>query len=426
MRRLAGVALLLLYALTTVALGTPSTTGEDPVLELTSHSTTSDASIEGSNRDSEQSTLAISQDEPDEDPRFWRELGKDEPVPVGSHVRINMSTERKYVKRDLEAERLAALEETTTSLSGNEEEGEDRVSTMERVLYGLPDVDPRLPDASARDKMSREEYEAALSKIWKLRQEEIRDSIEAMEDEPALVTNLTLILAEASLDTVQVELLDALVDLEWFVQDLDHAAHFSNIGGLDFCVKLLSHQDSNVRQLAAHVSGNAAKSNEAMQTKALQAGLLTKAMNRLVELLPCEASEAESVGKECNKMLYAISSSTRHFKAAQTEATANGLTEVLESLITSPTVDTRAQVKALALIADSLTQWDACWSEESVSNLCEALEQKAQRFIAENPNHESLSPVLGQVHAKLAEAAVAARCQSSTSLAQILGAASLD
>jgi hypothetical protein len=274
---------------------------------------------------------------------------------------------------------------------------------MERVLYGLPDPDPRLPTADERKKMSPEELEAALDKIWKFRQMEIKKAMDAMEDPGMMLTNYTKTLVDSSLETTSPELETALQWLEWNVQDIDLALHFTNIGGMDVCTRLLSHENVQVRQLAAQIAGNAVKNQPKMQALAVSSGLLDFVVARLDKL------DAGKDSPECAKLLYAISSTLRGYPDAQQLVAKTDFFNTLHRIVDDSAWGERVAVKALALVADSYNEWTSP-PETWTRRLCATMSQRSQW----KPSSDAQEPssMQNEVKKKLAEAMSAAKCEN--------------
>ncbi len=332
----------------------------------------------------------------------WRELGADESVPRGSHVQLNLATGKKYVKEEARGD--------VSRLSGLDGKALASAEMMERVLYALPQPDPRLPSAAERAKLSPQEYQALLDKVWAVRQAEIKRAFAAIDDEPGRVSNGTLVLLRAAHEPDGV-VLDALDALELLVQDIDHALHFGNIGGLDACARLIAtHSSAAVRAGAAFVAGTAVKNHERLQASALKAGLVVSLLDRLASGpaagAAAEGAVPEGAAAEVGKLLYALGAALRGHDPAVSEALQAGLLPLLARLAHPSTpLDVRARAKALAMAADSFhwaglpERWRA---DGQLAPLCNAL-RAAPAAPADSPEARVLA-------ARLAEALAAAQC----------------
>jgi hypothetical protein len=326
----------------------------------------------------------------------WRELGADESVPRGSHVQLNLATGKKYVKEQVRGD--------ISRLSGLDGKALASAEMMERVLYSLPQPDPRLPSAAERAKLSPQEYQALLDKVWANRQAEIKRAFEAIDNEPGRVSNGTLLLLRAAHEPDGV-VLDTLDALEWLVQDIDNALHFGNIGGLDACAQLIAtHPSAAVRAGAAFVAGTAIKNQERLQAAALKAGLVVSLLDRLAAGPPSAAAAAGAV--EAGKLLYALGAALRGHDPAVSEALQAGLLPLLARLAhPAAPLDVRARAKALAMAADSF-QWAGLperWRTDGLlAPLCDALRAA--------PAAPADSPEARAVAARLADALSAAQC----------------
>ncbi|GBG30495.1 Hsp70 nucleotide exchange factor FES1 [Hondaea fermentalgiana] len=293
----------------------------------------------------------------------------------------------------------------------------EQVDMLERVLYGLPQPDVRLPSGAEKARMSPEEYKAALAKVWMWRQEEVRKAMESLDDEASIMRRLAGTIANASMDKGSPELLEALADAEDWVSELDHATHFGALGGVQQCVALMGgHADAEVRTAAAYAVGSAIKNKPDLQMMALESGLVQIVRSRLEdELAPCAAS-APDKARECGKMLYALSSLVRGHPVSQAQVIEQGLLEVLAQLLAHDYIDPRVLVKVGAFVYDSFTEWPVCpaqWSKNGTSTaLCENLEHQAENIVAgayaSQPQH-----LRQQVGIKVREALQAAKCAAT-------------
>lgn len=293
----------------------------------------------------------------------------------------------------------------------------EQVDMLERVLFGLPEPDARLPTTAEKRNLSPEEYKNLLAKIWSKRQEEIRKAMESMDDEGEIMRKLAGTIGNATMDEAPTELLDALADAEDWVSDLDYASHFAKLGGIHQCVTLMAnHKDTEVRTLAAFTLGSAIKNNAALQDLALEIGVVPFLDSHFKQtLLPCAGSD-KLQARECGKMMYALSSLVRGHISSQAQVISSGLLDTLTTMLAQPNLDTRMLIKVSALVYDSFTEWPTCPAQWSVngteSTLCLNLEQQALNVLQSIPKARSEALVM-QAKSKLRQALEAAGCQST-------------
>lgn len=336
----------------------------------------------------------------------WRELGKDEGVPIGSHVRMNVNAGRKFVKIDPDTGEPAlvaaeepsdAADEEGPSHGADPELTETAFEMMERVLGELPE--PAVRGLPAKDKISPEAYQAAVERLWEERQAEIKEAMESVDKEGELVRNYTSVLTGATLETAPEALAVALVELEYLVTDIDLATYFVKVGGVEATAALFAHRSVEVRTLAAHVVGSCVKNAGELQAVALNAGVAELAVERLRQLLPCTGGPAEA--QECAKFLYGVSSLARGHEPAQQRLLANGLVpDVVHPLLRAPGLDRRVLSKVVDLVNDVHAEWADYPPGNAESETCALLRGLEDADACSDPI----------VASKLADALTAAGC----------------
>ena len=228
----------------------------------------------------------------------WQLLGENDTVPAGLHIRMDITTGEKWVKKidpneqeagskvDIDqdgtvTETTASSSQTALQLATTEnnpakekevstEEGDYDFDMMHRTLAQLPPEEhermgglPELPSGKTVASLSpheREMFELRMRQIWKQRQEELRrieeenvadlpqilkDRIQKIRDylhdpvEHILSQQLTLHATgdtDDGLDTI----IGVLEDLEYLLTDLDMARDFYTLGGWPLLGSLLS------------------------------------------------------------------------------------------------------------------------------------------------------------------------------------------
>jgi nucleotide exchange factor SIL1 len=175
---------------------------------------------------------------------------------------------------------------------------EHRVTdSLYRSMSALPEP-PSLDGMNiheAHAHLSKDEFAVFIEKLWKARQKELSEANAALRDEVQFMRSQILTLVTPPLDTQMktevetnenyqvnvVQILKALENLEWEVQDLDKAKDFHTLGGLKATVQYLNASDVQVRAYAAWVVGSAVKHYPDAQLWALQAGAIPKLLQSL-------------------------------------------------------------------------------------------------------------------------------------------------
>ncbi|RHY24960.1 hypothetical protein DYB32_008593, partial [Aphanomyces invadans] len=202
----------------------------------------------------------------------------------GLHVRINLQTgkkEAKYLDNDDATADIAAVprrhkhvisstdiyhSDPTVSLEDNghahtDENGAVVDSSGNVIGESLYNVLAQLPEPPQLDgmniheaygKLTKEEFSAFIAKLWKARQEELKDASAQVRDEVKHMQDLidTLVTPKTGdFDVHEANVVDALQKLEWEVQDLDKAKDFYTLGGLEATVKHLNASSFKVRAM---------------------------------------------------------------------------------------------------------------------------------------------------------------------------------
>ena len=236
----------------------------------------------------------------------WQLLGENDTVPSGLHIKLDLETgqrwarlvqdeedgEKQGVVMDAELDGSGALtitsdsEDTATSTDTSTEENPPTkdYEMMHRVMSRLPPEElerfgglPALPiPQQSHDKEGvlsispeeRAEFESKMERIWKLRQEELRQfQQENLADLPTVLKERIQVLREYILDpqsgrtkvlekrlqtsstqeimseeeevTTANDIIESLKDLEYQLSDIDHARDFHTLGGWTYLVALL-------------------------------------------------------------------------------------------------------------------------------------------------------------------------------------------
>lgn len=213
---------------------------------------------------------------------------------------------------------------TATAESDNESAGDEAPPAKEpawnhekifEVLQALPEP-PMLEDGldinEAYAKLPKAEFRRQIAKLWKKRQQDLKDAIESMQDDSKHLGELLEQFREAERAGNTAEMVHVLEVIEWEVQDLDKTYVFNFIGGFEIITGYLNSTNLPVRAHAAWIIGSAAKNYKDGQNWAIDAGAIPKLVASLALEAPVDGENASSVLRDVfevkKKALYAISS----------------------------------------------------------------------------------------------------------------------
>jgi hypothetical protein len=264
----------------------------------------------------------------------WIPLGQNDSMPVGSHVRLDMTTGERWILStdpDAAASSDSGSSAMVVSDSGSIEtiqQGEaqsvlsdshvdDEVPNydyemMHRTLSQLPEDEIQRIGLPSKDEMSQEEFESKMRTIWEYRQallqkwendyladvpQILKDSIGVLNQYAAAVTNAA---EPNSPETV----IGTLQDLEYQLSDIDMARDFFTLGGWSTLVQLVAIEpsDDKVPGMAAWVLGTAVKNTEEFHGKPMETVTLLVKTNEEVgsnktgsEIVPIQTTALQVV-----------------------------------------------------------------------------------------------------------------------------------
>lgn len=257
---------------------------------------------------------------------------------------------------------------------------------MYEVLQALPEP-PTLDDGmdlyDAHAKLSTPEFRRQIIKLWKKRQEDLKEALASMQDDSKHLSTLLEQLQDAERAGNTADMVQVLEVLEWEVQDLDKTHVFNFIGGFDVLTTYLNATDLAVRAHASWVVGSAAKNYRDGQTWAIDAGALPKLIDALALDAPVATSAANaseiqrSVFEVKKKALYAISSLVLFSERGQRLFLLHDGPALLARVFDAKTHPTSVQLKAALLVHDLLLETDAA---DAVGDVESSLQQLQRIF----------------------------------------------
>ena len=304
----------------------------------------------------------------------WRQLDPEEGMPVGAHVRLDMSgCGTNYIKVDPStlvveegnSNKLQIAEDPQVNLdkesqngnragsdhAGDVSDAEGDFEEMERVLKELPEPDERLSEVAKLREEDPEAYERAVRLLWQRRQEELVKAFESLADEVQIMRDFLQVLVRHN--SSEEELLYSLGELEAMVQSIDTAQDFAALEGLQVVAMKLIDENPRIRTNAAYVIGSACKLDHALQKRARELGVLALLHDQLERSW---AQNTEESNAEAAKVLYAISALIRGSPENQQELATSSFVSILQKIVEAgwDDVGTRVRVKAVTLLDDVL------------------------------------------------------------------------
>ena len=281
--------------------------------------------------------------------------------------------------------------------------GKFNAELAKKVLLGLPNPDPSLLNAMKSDsKMTREEIEKLVKKVWEKRQIEIEKAANEIEV-PA--DKMMSLLRDLDNSTSTGEMLRILDDLEWLIGDLDNAQDFRKMGGLVPIVRLLNMTSSpKVQSKAAWVLGTASKDIVMTQNEATELGALSDLLNMI------EPSKNDV--RVQGKALYALGSLLRHNPSTQMVFRrlqgVSSLAQAMNTCVTSTEMTTgtlKVMRKITSLIGDLLREESNRQEEDFVAkNWMRLFVDAIETTLSHGHNNLSLRGDVIETHEKIFEA----------------------
>eukprot|EP00750_Incisomonas_marina_P002762 INCI12603.1.p1 GENE.INCI12603.1~~INCI12603.1.p1 ORF type:complete len:526 (+),score=121.82 INCI12603.1:353-1930(+) len=229
----------------------------------------------------------------------------------------------------------------------------DLTDTLKQLLLDLPEPEPELLEG-LEARLTDEQMEEIYRRVWQKRQAEIREAFKHTRDDVKLIKRLLGVLVRGRPDQREATLaaglnvstvdeqLEALLDLEYIVSDIDHAGDFFFLGGLNvigdalrFGRELPDDGDDEihetdiltVRARAAWVLGTAVKNQWKLQSAVADSFVLPDVLDLILEAYPRGDTAAASKG------IYCLGSLLRHNPPAQEQFLRLGGVEQLQTLL---------------------------------------------------------------------------------------------
>ena len=278
------------------------------------------------NLDTEQQSELEVEPEPETE---GQELNVNAPTEEDSSIQISQAEPSVLWGTDLDVQDTPP---PVPEISGNLTE------SLKQLLLELPEPEPELVDG-LQSHLSEAEMEELYRKVWNKRQKEIQAAFQHIRDEAKLIKKLLGVIVRGRADQIEAtrtagleisrpdEVIQALVDLEYMVGDIDQASDFFHLGGLNVVgdslrfgrdnpadLDLLASSDTtafDIRAKSAWVLGSAVKNQYKLQQAVTDALVLPDVVDLILSAFANGDQRAASKG------VYSLGSILRHNPPAQ-------------------------------------------------------------------------------------------------------------
>ncbi|KAK3777871.1 hypothetical protein RRG08_038117 [Elysia crispata] len=273
----------------------------------------------------------------------WQDVKEGQKIPPGLHVQMDFHTGKKQAKR-MEKSGKPTIKRWDAGNNIGFINTEKPRYTREQLKAALKDF--KYQDVTTEEGERNKEIKEKFRSYDELKKA-LKDIKLAVKTESDIVKELTNKLNESSKDQDQLKTI--LVDLEYYLHQIDNAQLFCDLGGMKSMIKLMNSTAEEIRETACHTLGAAMQSNAKVQVTAMESGVL----HHLVRGLVIEPSKIVR-----KRMLFALSTLLRQFPFAQKKFLEEGGLTALASLF-KKTDDKNIQIKIVTLLTDLLSESDA-------------------------------------------------------------------
>ncbi|XP_059151352.1 nucleotide exchange factor SIL1-like [Physella acuta] len=270
----------------------------------------------------------------------WKTVKKGQKIPPGLHVRMDFKTGLK------EAKLMSDSKSNVEQWDAGENIG---IINTEKKRFTRDELKAALKDFKYKDETSTQEKENEIKKKFRSYDElkkDLQDMQMTMKTEGEIVTGLVKKLKAPGVDHVQLKVL--LVDLEYYLHQIDNAKIFSDLGGLHILLNLINSSNTDIQESALHTLGAALQSNAKVQVATMDIGI----MQHLLRTLSVDPND-----RVRKKALYAVSTLIRQFPFAQKKFLKLGGLSALANLFTSAKEE-NIKIKIITLLTDLLLEYD--------------------------------------------------------------------
>lgn len=280
----------------------------------------------------------------------WQHISKDQPLPKGVHVRINLATGEREAKLLDNTEGSENNKDLSIAPQDNTEEikydHKDDVLKYDYIKEALKNIKSDLGSDTPR-KAKFKTYEQLKKELSAL-EVNVKTDAEILNELLAKLKDLLHSDREMKVEEENV-LVAALTDLEYLLHQIDNAQMFAKHDGMsDVIIPCLESNSTRVRQIAARVLGSAVQNNGMVQILALESGVIPY----LLRTIALEKSFAVR-----SSSLYALSCLIRSFPFAQLKFVESGGLSVFISLFDEKLPNSqKLQLKSISFLSDLLQE----------------------------------------------------------------------
>ncbi|KAH0506140.1 Nucleotide exchange factor SIL1, partial [Microtus ochrogaster] len=281
----------------------------------------------------------------------WQALQPGQAVPAGSHVRLNLQTGAREVKRQQE-------DKFQNNLKGFKKGKRLDINTNTYTSQDLKSALAKFKEGAEMENSKDEQARQATVRQLFRPIEELKKEFDELNVvlESDMQIMVRLINKFNSSSSSLEEKVAALFDLEYYVHQMDNAQDLLSFGGLQVVINGLNSTEPQVKEYAAFVLGAAFSSNPKVQVEAIEGGALQKLLVILATEQPLTAKKkARPCLLPLPSVLFALCSLLRHFPYAQQQFLKLGGLQVLRSLVQEKNAKVLA-VRVVTLLYDLVTE----------------------------------------------------------------------
>ncbi|BFZ01197.1 hypothetical protein BsWGS_04236 [Bradybaena similaris] len=273
----------------------------------------------------------------------WKTVKKGQKIPPGLHVRMNLQT----------GEKEAKLMDEPVDKNMERWDAGDKIGIIntEKKRYTRDELKAALKDFKYKDEAeaSRKKHEEEVKKKFRS-YEELKKAMEdlnlSVKTEGQIVTELESELKQK--DIAHDRLKIVLLDLEYYLHQIDNAKIFCDLGGLTTLVSLMNSTEEDIREAATHTVGAALQSNPKVQATAVDTGVL----QQLLKIISVDSSAIVR-----KRALFALSALLRHFPYAQKRFLQLGGLSALTQLFVE-CKEENVKIRIVTVLTDLLHEYD--------------------------------------------------------------------
>uniref|UniRef100_A0A0B7A9W9 Nucleotide exchange factor SIL1 n=1 Tax=Arion vulgaris TaxID=1028688 RepID=A0A0B7A9W9_9EUPU len=271
----------------------------------------------------------------------WKTVKDGQTIPPGLHIRMDMQTGKKEAK--------LMVQDTAQSIERWDAGEKIGIINTEKKRYTRDELKEALKEFKYNDEPSSKEHEEEVKNKFRSIDElkkVLKDMNMSVKSEGEIVTELEKELKQKDIEHDRLKIV--LLDLEYYLHQIDNARIFSDLGGLKTLLNLMNSTEEDIRETATFTLGAALQSNSKVQVAAVDTG----ALQQLLKLVSVDPSILVR-----KKALFALSTLLRQFPYAQKKFLHFGGLSALTELFVD-CKDDGVKIKIVTLLTDLLLEYD--------------------------------------------------------------------